>query len=792
MRQFWLLILFMITPLAAQGQSQTQTITGYIYDEASGAPLPGAIISVTDQVPAKGTASDSAGKFKIAGVSIGRHSFRITYISFEDKALSDVEVTAGKEVNLNIGMQEQVKKLKEVTVAYSRSQDKNNTINDMAMVSARSFNVDETKRYAGANGDPSRMAANFAGVSAGDDSRNDIVVRGNSPNGMLWQIDGLASPNPNHFGALNSTGGPISMLNNNNIDKSDFLTGAFPAQYGNAVAAVFDIRLREGNSDKQEYVAQVGFNGFEAGIEGPIGKDKQTSYLVNYRYSTLGIFNKLGIDLGVGSAVPIYQDLNYKIVSHPGKKTKISLFGIAGSSSVDFMGKDIDTTKADFYSSGDPFQNQHDWYATTITGLSLDHQLSDRSSMRLVAGYCTTLEGYRADSLSHDYDTTYPRASALFKTKKASLSWTYLHKFSAKDNIQTGASYEYTHFSLLNKEATGTDPYKVYADQNGGTGLAKAYAQWKHRYTDRLSSVCGFDVLYMDLNSNSRAIEPRASLRYSINSRNAVSLGYGLHNQEQTIYTYFVQTPAAAGSVLTNKDLGFTRSNHIVASYDLNVNRNMRVKVETYYQYLDRMPVTSFPSSYSAVNEGISFDPPNQDSLVNKGTGRNFGLELTVEHFLTRGFYFLVTGSLFDSKYKGSDGVLRNTAYNTGYAANILGGKEFRIGRTGSIIALNLKMSTIGGKYLTPLDLAASKLAQTEVYDDGLAYSVKQQPYFRIDFKISYKKEFRKSTMEFSIDLENLTDRQNIFNETYNAKTNQIVYNYQQGFIPIPLFRWTF
>ncbi len=281
MSRFIFLFSLLLSSAASFAQTQTQTVTGRVYDEASGAPLAGVIVVVTDLNPLRGTATDSVGNFRLDSISIGRHNIKISYVSFEEKTLSDIEVTAGKQVNLTIGLQEAVKTLKEVTVVYNRNKDKNATVNDMAMVSARSFNVDETKLYAGSLGDPSRMAANFAGVVAGNDSRNDIVVRGNSPDGMLWQIDGLNTPNPNHFGALNSTGGPVSMLNNNNIDKSDFLTGAFPPQFGNALAGVFDIRLREGNHDKQEYVAQVGFNGFEGGMEGPIGSNKQTSYLVN-------------------------------------------------------------------------------------------------------------------------------------------------------------------------------------------------------------------------------------------------------------------------------------------------------------------------------------------------------------------------------------------------------------------------------------------------------------------------------------------------------------------------------
>lgn len=787
MRYILQLIVFLL-PTFMWAQNQTQRVTGYVYDEASRAPLEGVVISV--QNTTRGAATDATGRFRIDSVPIGRQSLKVSYISYEDKMLNDIVVTAGKEVNLDIPMQEAVHNLKEVTVSYDRSKDKNRTINDMALISARSFNVDETKRYAGALGDPSRMAANFAGIVAGNDSRNDIVVRGNSPTGMLWQIEGLNAPNPNHFGTITSTGGPVSMLNNNNIAKSDFLTGAFPAQYGNALAGAFDIKLRNGNRDKAEYVAQIGFNGFEGGAEGPIGKNKKTSYLINYRYSTLGVFKQLGLNLGTGTAVPIYQDVNYKVNSEVSKKGKLTIFGIAGNSKADFLGKDIDTTKPDLY-GGNPLSDQRSKFTTTITGASYDHQISEKSSTRLIVGYSTTNQHYTNDSISATDGTTHPSEVADFLTGKLSIQWLYMHKFNARNNLQAGLTYENISYDMGYKRMYPLAPTRVYTDQSGNMGLEQGFVQWKHRFGNALSMVGGMHFQYLDLNG-SFAAEPRFGMRYTINTRNAVNLGYGLHSQAQNIYNYFVQTPTATGYVLTNKDLGFTQSNHFIGSYDLNISQNMRIKAEAYYQLINNVPVESSPSSYSVLNSGADFGIDNKDSLVNKGTGYNYGAELTVEHFLSKGFYFLVTGSLINSRYRGSDGVERNTAFNTGHVLNVLGGKEFKVGRKGNVLALNIKVSTIGGRYLTPLDLTISQLAGTAVYLTSDAFSVKQPDYFRTDFKIAYRREFKHSTMEISLDLQNVTNHKNVFNQTYDRRTNRIVYNYQQGFFPVPLFRYTF
>ena len=764
-------------------------MAGNIYDEASKAPLTGVVIQLLNSDAPLGAVTDENGRFRIDGVPIGRHSFKITFLSYEDRILSDIEVTAGKEVNLNINMAESVKNLKEVSVVYNRSRDKNQTLSDMALVSARSFNVDETNRYAGSLNDPSRMVANFAGVIAGNDTRNDIVVRGNSPTGMLWNVDGLNTPNPNHFGALNSTGGPVSMINNNNIDKSDFYTGAFPAEFGNALAGVFDLRLRDGNIDKPEYVAQVGFNGFEGGAEGPIGKN--TSYLLNYRYSTLEVFNKLNINVGTGASVPIYQDVNYKLVSRINKKTKLTMFGIAGNSKVSFLGKDVDSSQPNLYTNNNPYQNMYTKYSTVITGCSIDHQINPKTSTKLVLGYCTTAEHYHEDSIGRSNAAIYPAQEADFNTYKTSATWSLQHKFSATDNLQSGASYDYTTFNLFNQKMYPGQINNTYVNQDGSMGLFQAFVQWKHRFSYNLSLVAGVHYQYLDLNG-SQSIEPRASLKYKIDGRNALSFGYGIHNQEQSIYSYFVETPTTNGIAYTNKNLGFTQSNHFVLSYDLNLTENTRIKIETYYQYINHAPVTSYVSSYSALNYGVDFAPPNQDSLVNKGTGYNYGAEFTFEHFLTKGFYTLITGSLIDSRYKGSDGVERNTAFNTGYVCNVLAGKDFKIGKRGDILAANIKFSTIGGRYFTPLDLPLSIAANQAEYDNNIAFSQRLPAYFRTDIRVAYKKEYRKSTMEFALDLENVTNNQNVFEQTYDQIHSKIITNYQQGFFPVPLFRYTF
>jgi hypothetical protein len=644
-------------------------------------------------------------------------------------------------------------------------------------------------------GDPSRMAANFAGVVGGDDSRNDIVVRGNSPTGMLWQLEGLNIPNPNHFGALVATGGPVSILNNNNLDKSDFLTSAFPSQYGNATAGVFDLKLRDGNNEQREFITQVGFNGFELGAEGPFSKKSKASFIVNYRYSTLAVFQTLGLEFGTGSNTPLYQDLNFKVSIPTGKKGKLSIFGLGGKSSIDLLGSKADLDgENNLYGSEN--QDQFPKYKTGIAGISYELNLSEKTFAKLTAGVSATDEDWHADSLVRDSENEviarHRQGEAAFTTKKYSLNFYTRTKFDNKNSLTSGFTVDAMNFGLYNRAIyANLDRDSVRLDMNENTQLFQAHTTWRHRFTNQLSLNTGVHTQYYALNKQIVA-EPRMSLQYVINGKHAVSVGYGIHNQIQNITTSFLLTKTPQGNVLTNKDLGFTSSNHYVFTYDWNISSNVRIKAETYYQTLNNVPIERDASSFSALNTGVSFGPADVDSLVNKGTGKNYGFELTLERFYNKGYYFLVTTSLFDSKYKGSDGVERNTAFNTQYVVNALGGKEWKLGKKGKFLSINLKLTTIGGKPLTPVDFALSQQRGRTVYRNDQAFSQRQDAYFRTDIKLSYRKEYEKSTLEISLDLQNVTNNQNIFMQSYNPRTNTVVTQYQQAFFPVPFMRFTF
>ncbi|PZX14387.1 outer membrane receptor protein involved in Fe transport [Breznakibacter xylanolyticus] len=778
----WMISLSM--PLMAQ---QTQTIRGQIIDKANRQPLPGATVVVPGSTPPIGTTSSGDGWFKLTNISVGRVNLEINFLGYQPVVLKNLELTSGKELLLNIEMEESTQNVGEVTVKASKP--KTSAINDMALISARSFTVEETEKYAGSRGDVARMASNFAGVSFANDSRNDIIIRGNSPQGLLWRLDDVDIPNPNHFAENGTTGGPVGMLNNNVLRNSDFFTGAFPAEYGNALSGVFDLRMRNGNNEQYEHLFQIGFNGFEGGSEGPISRAGKSSYLVNYRYSTLAVFDKIGFNMGT-SGIPYYQDVTFKL-HFPTRKGEVSMFGLGGKSSILML--DSKQADRDLYSNdGQDLDNRSKMGAT---GISYLHYLTPKTyaKVTLSALYqnggtdidTLDIQGHKTRTVTHDISEY--RLSAAFTTGT---------KFSASLSSKAGISIDQMGYDMYT-QTWDDDIHGLKERLNTGKPLGqggyllRSYAQFISKMGHNISITPGVNLLHHTL-SHHTAIEPRLGASWQYAPSRKINVGYGMHAKTHPLSVYYLKTLMANGQAIeTNKHLDFTKSHQMVAGHDWNINHHMRIKTEVYYQWLYDVPVETAPSYFSLINGGAHWGIEAEDSLVNRGTGNNYGLELTLEHFLNHGYYYLVTASLFESTYRGSDAVTRNTAFNGNYVVNLLGGKEFKLSPT-QALSLDVKVTMAGGKRRIPIDEGRSRQTGETEYDESQAFETRHPDFFKTDFKISYKINKNNITQEWQLYFENLTDHKNVLNESYSQSKNQVVENYQLGFFPMMQYRITF
>jgi len=793
-------ILIIFLGLFVFAQNGVQTVKGTIIDKQAEIPLIGATIQLKSNDSNLAATSDLDGNFSVPNIPIGRQAFIISYLGYETVTIPNVEITAGKEVFLNIEMVESLVQLEEVIITSETAKDQ--TINEMATVSARQFSMEEVNRYSGGRSDVGRLAGNFAGVSTADDSRNDIVIRGNSPTGLLWRLEGIPIPSPNHFSTVGTTGGPVSALNPSLLKNSDFMTSAFPAEYGNALSGVFDLGFRNGNKDKVEYMFQIGaVTGIEAMIEGPISKKNNSSYIIAGRYSFLGVAQAMGLDIGT-NAVPNYYDVSFKFNSGKTSLGNFTLFGVGGLSDIEFLHDEVD--EQDLFAADDEDAKADSRFG--VIGLKHNYLIDNQSYIRTVVGVSENGTKFSRDryyNIDQTNEVKSPFVVADDGLQRITISSYYNRKFNKQFTLRAGVLSERVKSNLFQQSAEFAidedndgifDLIEVYRFNESST-ITQPYAQAQYRLNEKITLNAGLHGMHYSLNGEI-ALEPRAAVNWQVGPKESINFGYGLHHQTQPLPVQLATMTIDGETSSPNQNLGFTKSNQFVLGYDLKMIESWRAKVELYYQHLSNVPVDRYESSFSMLNVGADFGfPIDKNNLVNEGTGRNHGLELTIEKFFDDGYYALVTVSMFESKYKGSDGKLRNTAFNNQRVMNVLAGREFKWGKQKQHrFTIDTKLAKTEGRYYTPVDLEASQVNGIEVYDESKAFSKQYDPYFRWDVKIGAKfnNVKRKFSQAIFFDIQNVTNNENIFRKSYNRVTNEVNDILQIGFFPNFIYKVEF
>ena len=782
------LINFLAMMICALSFAQSGIIKGKVLDKQSELPLMGASVELLGAEMSKGVVTDFDGYFTITGVPIGRQTIRVSYIGYETSTIPDIEVSTGKDVDITVVLTESFGSLDEIVLTSSTN--KIRSLNKFSGVSARQFGVKEVGRYAGGRSDVARLASNFAGVASPDDSRNDIVVRGNSPTGLLWRVEGIPIPSPNHFSALGTTGSPVSALNPNLLKNSDFITSAFPAEYGNAIGGVFDLGFRNGNKDEYEYSFQMGaFTGLEGTAEGPLNRKNNGSFLVAARYSLIGLIGGAGT-----SDTPNYADLSFNLNLGKSKLGTFSLFGIMGTSSIDLIGEDFD--EDDLFSAED----ENSYVTSNIAVLGAKHLLNigEKSYLKTVLAGASNSSAFEEDRII-DLDTDSERIIRFAESNNEETRITFSTLFNTKINnkltLRTGLLLENFSADLNRKQRDEQEDLNGDGDPdlvtirsiNGSYNVFQPYIQTKYRLTEKLTLNTGIHTMYSDLNKQF-VVEPRASMSYKIHPKHTINLGYGLHHQNIATPLLFLNEEVNGVITNPNENLDFVRSQHYVLGYDVKIAPSWRAKIETYYQKIENAAIDGSPSSYSSLTEGADFTfSSNNTDLVSSGTGENIGLELTLEKSFSKGYHALITSSFFESTYKGSDGIERSTPFNTGHIVNFLAGKEYKFGENKkNVFSIDARFVTSGGNRFTPVNLVASQNVGSEILQDDAAFSEQYEDYLRLDLKfgVTFNSNKKKTSHKFYIDFQNLTDRDNVFVRRYNRGTNNVEQINQIGFFP--------
>jgi len=756
-----ILMLYLGIASSAFTQNLEQTLRGKITDKITLQPLIGVSVHL---MPGNSISfTDSLGRFYFRKIPVGRYRISYSFLGYAKGQVSDIELKSGKEINLTIDLEETPQFLKEVFVTSERAKDR--AKNEMAIVSTRQFSVTEANRYAGGFQDPARMSLNFAGVTnAGSDQNNEIIIRGNSPKGLLWRMEGIEIPNPNHFGdGQGSTSGIISMINSTSLANSDFMSGAFPAEYGNAASGVFDLRFRRGNNEKREWMAQLSVVGIDVASEGPFGKNGG-SYRAGVRYSTLELLLKSGlVNINSGNFKPAYRDLNYTIDIPLKRAGLMTLWGLAGANDTE----DEKLTTQDYSNS-----------LMSVIGLS--YKLPTKNGhLSTVLALTNESSTYRKNEImanawknTRDQQYRYPN----FR-----MNATYVLKFNTSLSAKFGINVSQLSFELTDNRWDGKKLVN-YLNESNYTFYLQQFGQIIKKWTPSFQTTMGLHAYQFSLNQ-SKAIEPRMAIALENKSGGRIGLGIGWHSRIEPISTYLFKKYLPNGS-FSQPNINITPSQalHQVISYDQRMGEHTRMKVEAYLQNINQVPVDTLRTGlFSMVN--YSSGIPSQ-VLENAGKGINKGIELTLERFLADDFYYLITASLFDSKFQNKDLKWRNTQFNNLFASTILVGKDFKLAKQKSL-SMNIRYLIRGGNRYTPINLAESIKRNTTVNVSSKAFEAQYPNFERIDISVAYRINKLNRTWSFRLDLQNVLNTKNVIEERYDSSLRGLSYRYALPLIPI-------
>jgi hypothetical protein len=513
-------------------------------------------------------------------------------------------------------------------------------------------------------------------------------------------------------------------------------------------------------------------------VEGPFSKNYNGSYLINYRYSSLALLDNAGIVDFDG--VPKYQDLGFKFMLPARKFGTFSIFGLGGKSNIAVSEEDDEGAVAG--------KGSYDAKLGVI-GLNYTLSFSENTLMKVTlaaSGNGSRYDWHEPDSVRNmqldgrgDWEKSSLRSSFMFSTK-----------LNQHNRIVTGIKftrhfydmYEYYWDDDLNRYVYGIN-MNMEADHWQG------YISWKWRIADDITAVSGLHASYFSLNKD-YTWEPRAGLSWQIDSRQTINLGYGSHSKMESIYAYYlIKNTEEGASFSPNKNLGLSKAHHYVMGYEYRFSKNLNSKIELYYQNLYNIPVENNDTSiFSMLNSDEGYV---EEALVNKGKGYNYGLELTLERYFANQYYFLITSSLYNSKYKTLENKWRNTKYNGNYSFNFLAGKEFNIGNQPGkkVLGLNAKVYYNGGLRYVPVDLEKSRTEGETEYYLSKAWDDRIDNIFQMNLCVTYRINRPKAGHEFVIDIYNLTNALGKTEEYYNEYTGKIDYDRQMNILPNIMYR---
>ncbi|NNF36865.1 MAG: TonB-dependent receptor, partial [Saprospiraceae bacterium] len=636
--------------------------------------------------------------------------------------------------------------------------DKSRSSNTMALVGSRRLNVQEASMYAGAFDDPARQVTAFAGIQSGV-RNNAIIVRGQSPKYFAWYVEGVEIPNPNHFANLSTFGGGgLTALSHHLIADSDFYNGTMPAEYGNAISGVFDMKMRRGNNKSTNRNFQLGLIGTDVAMEGPLSKKSGASYLFNYRLSTLTMMQSLLPEEAKGTH---YQDLSFKL-NFPSVKNGV--FSIWGIGLYDHSGQNAKSIHETVEYNSDLEDQDVDQYMGAI-GINHTYFLNENNSIHsnvaLTSSGLDALTRIRTeeDELSDDeqFDITYYDLFIQSQLKS---------QISARHHNSSGFKYRKFFYSLDLEYAreVGSNLYTL-SDEQGSSDLIQAYTSSVIRINPRLSISGGFNLTHFTLNDET-ILEPRLSLQYHMSDKVRLGLGIGRHSRLEPLNYFFARDQFGDSS---NTDMSLPKSDQFQIGMDYFISDHWHLKLETYYHRLKDVAIIP-DSNFSFIN--LENDWFINHQFVSSGKGRNYGVDVTLERYLRNGVFGLLSTSYYRSEFQNNDEWF-NSIYDNRFTMNLLLGKEWQIGDNNSF-SFSTRFSYIGGRphYLIDELLSSSTFSAQLITENG--YTERFPGAFLTHFSINYIINKNNLTHTLSLKVLNATAYEEFEAFKYNRLTGQV------------------
>lgn len=767
-------IALLFLPLFAFSQTPVQTVRGIVSDADNGRPLAGANVVLPDFQATTGAVTDSSGNYRLEKIPVGRYRLQVSFVGFETVTVAEVLVESGKEVVQNVQLHERQVALQEVVV-------KAPVASAAHPVSVHVLTVEEQFRFPATFNDPARLAMSFPGVVGVDDQGNSISVRGNSPAAVKWHLEGVEIVNPNHTANAGTfsdrptqAGGGVNILSAQLLGNSQFLTGAFPAEYGNALGGILDMRLRKGNERRHEFTAQAGFLGVEAAAEGPFSKKSGASYLVNYRYSFTGLLTAMGVDFGDESIS--FQDLSYNLVLPTENAGQFTVFAVGGGS------ENIFRSPRDSAKITEEKQLFDIEYKSSMFAQGFTHVLPVGKKSVLRSVFVASVLEHQRDAYFVEEPLRSKWEEDELEERKVALLNTFSHKWSARWRFKMGWSLlvqsQIGHYFFVFRQGQSTKE----RDFELRNSLWQPWLECQVTITPKIELTAGIHHQYNSASYNDHAsTEPRATLRFTPDKRRELSLAASWQSQ----------LPFLQAEISSSHEATSIKTRHFVAAFKQVVNKSLIFKTEIYLQHLSNIPASDH---FSVINV-IETYRKGMPHLFNLNTSsKNYGIDLSLQKFILDRYYFLAAASLFRSKFTPADGIERPTRFDNRHVFNLTGGREFSKikGEKVRLKGINARLVWLGGSPATPIDVQASASEGFTVFDKSQPYTLRQPDYFRLDlrFYLKWNKTGRNSTL--SLDIQNATNRRNVAYDYYDTLKRQVVTKRQLGLIPILSYRIEF